>query len=85
MGNQTLFSGSTFVGLICSQVFDDFVLCCGKMDGEVVDDDDHYYLYDCYPLQFINDERVQANRTKRAEQWDASTKYLESKGKLKKQ
>jgi len=55
------------------------------MDGEVVDDDDHYYLYDCYPLQFINDERVQANRTKRAEQWDASTKYLESKGKLKKQ
>jgi hypothetical protein len=55
------------------------------MDGEVVDDDGHYYLYDCYPLQFINDERVQANRAKRAEQWDASTKYLDSKGKLKKQ
>ncbi len=83
LGDQTLFSGSTFVGLICSQFFDDLVLCRGKIDGEIVDNG-HYYLYDCYPPQFINDERVQANRAKRAPQWEIFTKYLESKGKLKK-
>ena len=82
LGGQTLFSGSTFVGLICSQFFDDLVLCCGKIDGGVVDDG-HYYLLDCYPPQFINDERVQANRAKRAEQWETFMKYLESKGKLR--
>ena len=79
-----LFSGgATHVSLICSQMFDDLVLCCGKIDGEVVDDG-HYYLYDCYPLQFINDERVQANREKNATHWETFTKYLESKGKLRK-
>ena len=83
LGDLTLFSGSTFVGLLCSQFFDDLVLCCGKIDGGVVDDG-HYYLYDCYPPQFIDDERVQANRAKRAEQWEIFTKYLESKGKLRK-
>ena len=83
LGDQILFAGSIFVGLICSQVFDDLVLCCGKIDDEVIDDS-HYYLYDCYPSQFINDERVQANRAKRAEQWETFTNYLESKGKLKK-
>ena len=84
IGGEYLFSGgATFVGLICSQMFDDLVLCCGKIDGEVIDDG-HYYLYDCYPLPFINDERVQANRIKRAAQWETFTKYLESKGKLKK-
>ena len=63
-------------------MFDDLVLCCGKIDGEVIDDG-HYYLYDCYPTQFINDERVQANIQKRAPQWETFTKYLDSKGKLK--
>jgi hypothetical protein len=54
------------------------------MDGEVIDDG-HYYLYDCYPNtpQFLNDELVKANRAKRAEQWETFTKYLESKGKLR--
>ena len=86
LGGEHLFSGgATHVGLICSQVFDDLVLCCGKMDGEVIDDG-HYYLYDCYPNtpQFLNDELVKANRAKRAAQWEIFTKYLESKGKLKK-
>lgn len=86
LGGEHLFSGgATHVGLICSQVFDDLVLCCGKMDGEVIDDG-HYYLYDCYPNtpQFLNDELVKANRAKRAAQWETFTKYLESKGKLKK-
>ena len=83
LGGEYLFSGgATFVGLICSQFFDDLVLCCGKMDGEVIDDG-HYYLYDCYPPQFIDDERVQANRLRRAPQWEAFTKYLGSKGKLR--
>jgi hypothetical protein len=44
----------------------------------------HYYLHDCYPLQFINDERVQANRERRAEQWAIFTQHLESRGKLRK-
>lgn len=84
LSGECLFSGgATHVALICSQMFDDLVLCCGKIDGEVIDDG-HYYLYDCYPPQFINDERVQANRIKRAEQWKSFTDYLESKGKLRK-
>jgi hypothetical protein len=83
LGGEYLFSGgATFVGLICSQMFDDLVLCCGKIDGEVIDDG-RYYLYDCYPTQFINDERVQANRLRRASQWEAFLNYLESKGKLR--
>lgn len=83
LGNSVLFTGSTFVGLECSQVFDDLVLCCGKLDGEVVDDG-KYYLYDCYPLQFIDDERVQASKAKRSSQWNTFLNYLESSGKLKK-
>lgn len=75
-------SRATFVGLICSQMFDDLVLCCGKMDGGVIDDG-HYYLYDCYPTQFIDDERVQANCLRRASQWEAFLNYLEGKGKLR--
>ena len=43
-----------------------------------------YYLHDCYPAQFINDERTQANIKKNAMQWETFTMYLESKGKLKK-
>ena len=85
LGDQTLFSGSTFVGLICSQVFNDLVLCCGKIeDGEVIDNN-RYYLYDCYPNtpQFLNDEHVKANRQRRAPQWEAFLKYLDSRGKLR--
>ena len=81
LGDATLFKGSTLVGLVCSQVFDDLVLCCGTIDGnEAVDG---YYLYDCYPAQYADDERVVANRASRAEQWKTFTKYLKDKGKLK--
>ena len=84
LGGEHLFSGgATCVSLICSQMFDDLVLCYGKIDGGVIDDG-HYYLYDCYPTQFIDDDRVKANRELRAPQWEAFLKYLESKGKLKK-
>jgi len=84
LGGEHLFSGGAIcVSLICSQVFDDLVLCCGKIDGEVIDDG-RYYLYDCYPLQFIDTDEVKANRLRRASQWEAFLKYLESKGKLRK-
>ncbi len=81
-GEHLFTGGATLVGLVCSQMFDDLVLCCGKIDGEVIDDG-HYYLYDCYPTQFVDDERVKANREHRAPQWETFLKYLESKGKLK--
>ena len=85
LGNDALFVVSSFVGLWDSRVFDNLVLCYGKMemDGEV-SLDDNYYLYDCYPLQIINTDAVKANREKNAAQWETFTKYLESKGKLKK-
>ena len=54
-----------------------------ETDGEV-SLDGNYYLYDCYPLQFIDTEAVKANREKNAAQWETFTKYLESKGKLRK-
>ena len=83
LDDDALFVVSTFVGLWDSRVFENLVLCYGKMDGEV-SLDGNYYLYDCYPLQFINEERVQANIKKNAEQWETFTKYLENKGKLRK-
>ena len=43
----------------------------------------HYYLHDCYPLQFIDTDEVKANILKNARQWELFTYYLESKGKLR--
>ena len=43
-----------------------------------------YYLYDCYPQQFVDEELTKTNRNRRAAQWEKFTKYLESKGKLRK-
>ena len=43
-----------------------------------------YYLYDCYPKQFIDDELTVQNKANRANQWEAFIKYLDSKGKLRK-
>ena len=86
LGDQTLFAGSTFVGLVCNEVFYDLVLCSGKIEDGKVIDCNRYYLYDCYPNTswFLNDEQVKANRAKRAGQWETFTRYLDSKGKLKK-
>ena len=75
--------GATYVGLICSQVFLDLVLCQGRIEGGQVIDD-CYYLQDCYPLECAGDEEVQNNRIRRAAQWEKFTKYLDSKGKLRK-
>ena len=81
MGDYPLFVVSSFVGIWDSRVFTDLVLCYGNLETIEMDG---YYLYDCYPLQFINDERVQANIKKNATQWETFTNYLESKGKLRK-
>ena len=84
LGNETLLSDITSVSLVCSQVFFDLVLCYGKIEnGEVTDG---YFLNDCYPTipEIMGDERVQANRERRAPQWEAFISYLKSKGKLRK-
>ena len=52
-------------------------------DAQELIDDGRYYLYDCYPTQFADDERVQANRLRRAPQWETFLKYLEGRGKLR--
>ena len=83
LGDDALFEVSSFVRLWDSRVFEDLVLCYGKIDGEV-SENGSYYLYDCYPLQFIDTDAVKANREKNAAQWEIFTKYLGSKGKLRK-
>ena len=82
LSDYFLFEISSFVGLWDSRIFDDLVLCYGKMNGEVLNDG-KYYLYDCYPIQFINEEQVQANIKKNAAQWEVFIKFLKSKGKLR--
>ena len=82
LGDHFLFEISSFVGLWDSRIFDNLVLCYGKMEGEILDDG-KYYLYDCYPIQFINEDNVQANIKKNAAQWEAFIQFLESKGKLR--
>ena len=82
LGESVLFEVSRFVADIDSRVFFDLVL-----HYSVIGDDEgnsRYYLHDCYPPQFINDERTQNNIAKRAPQWETFTKYLEIKDKLRK-
>ena len=82
LGENLLFEVSRFVSDLDSRIFTDLVLhysSAAEDEGTPC-----YYLHDCYPAQFINDERTQANIKKNAVQWETFTKYLESKGKLKK-
>ena len=81
LGDNVLFVVSSFVGDWDSRTFTDLVL-----HYDVITDphQGHYYLHDCYPSQFIDDEQTQANIKKRAPQWETFTNYLKSKGKLKK-
>ena len=83
LGENILFTVSRFVADIDSRIFDDLVLYYSTTDAS---DYEHgtYYLHDCYPLQFINEERVQNNIKKNAVQWKTFVNYLDSKGKLKK-
>ena len=82
LGENYLFEVSRFVSDIDSRTFYNLVLhysTIGEDEGNP-----RYYLHDCYPAQFINDERTQANIKKNAVQWETFTKYLETKGKLRK-
>ena len=81
LGDDALFVVSSFVGDWDSRIFTNLVL-----HYDVISDPNqgHYYLQDCYPLQFAETDEVKANREKNAAQWETFTKYLGSKGKLKK-
>lgn len=80
-GGDVLFVVSSFVSDFHSMIFTDLVL-----HYDVITDpgQGHYYLHDCYPLQFIDTDEVKANIKKRAGQWELFTNYLRSKGKLRK-
>ncbi len=85
LDGEPLFEGGcTHVGLICSQVFTDIVLCYGHIDDSCVIDPDHYYLLDCYPPQLADTDEVKANRERRAGEWARFVEYLDGKGKLRK-
>ena len=82
LGENFLFEVSRFVSDFDSRIFYDLVLHYSKIGED--EGNPRYYLHDCYPTQFINDERTQTNIKKNAAQWETFTKYLESIGKLKK-
>ena len=79
LGDDVLFVVSSFVGDWDSRIFTDLVLHYDVITGP---NQGHYYLQDCYPLQFADSDEVKANRMKNTTQWETFTKYLESKGKL---
>ena len=81
LGNDVVLKVSRFVGDWDSRTFKDLVLHYDVISNS---NQGHFYLQDCYPLQFINDEQVQANIKKNAEMWDAFVKYLEKIGIIKK-
>ena len=81
LGEDVLFEVSRFVSDIDSRVFTDLVLHYSTIGEDA--DNPRYYLHDCYPAQFIGDERTQANIKKNAVQWETFTKYLDGKGKLR--
>ena len=81
LGNDVVLKVSRFVGDWDSRTFKDLVLHYDVISNS---EQGHFYLQDSYPLQFINDEQVQANIKLNAKQWDAFIKYLEKIGKIKK-
>ena len=82
LGDDVLFEVSRFVSDFDSRVFTDLVLHYSTIGEDEANP--RYYLHDCYPPQFIDDERTQANIKKNATQWETFTKYLDCKGKLRK-
>ncbi len=84
LGDDVLFQVDNLVNPTFSRTYFDLVL---YYDWTWENDEKvgvGYYLYDCYPQQFVDEELTKNNRNKRAEQWKVFTEYLESKGKLKK-
>ena len=84
LGDDVLFQVDNLVNPTLSRTYFDLVL---YYDWTWENDEKvgvGYYLYDCYPQQFVDEELTKNNRNKRVEQWKAFTDYLESKGKLRK-
>ena len=84
LGDDVLFQVDNLVNPTLSRPYFDLVL---YYDWTWENDEKvgvGYYLYDCYPQQFVDEELTKNNRNKRVEQWKAFTDFLESKGKLKK-
>ena len=81
LGENVVLKVSRFVGDWDSRTFKDLVLHYDVISNS---EQGHFYLQDCYPLQFINDEQVQSNIKKNAEMWDAFVNYLEKIGKIRK-
>ena len=81
LDNNVVLKVSRFVGDWDSRIFKDLVLHYDVISNS---EQGHFYLQDCYPLQFINDEQVQANIKLNAKQLKAFVNYLESIGKIKK-
>ena len=81
LGENVVLKVSRFVGDWDSRTFKDLVLHFDVISNS---EQGHFYLQDCYPLQFINDEQVQSNIKKNAEMWDAFVNYLEKIGKIRK-
>ena len=84
LGDDVLFQVDNIVNPTFSRPYFDLVLYYDWMWENDEKVGVGYYLYDCYPQQFVDEELTKNNRNKRVEQWKAFTDYLESKGKLRK-
>lgn len=89
IGDYVLFDHIKVTNLLDSRGYTDLVLCHGSLEDWTGNGDLiwGYYLYDCYPLEYVyydsTKDFVAANREKRAGQWEIFISYLKSKGKLK--
>lgn len=89
IGDYLLFDHIKVTNLLDSRGYTDLVLCHGSLEDWTGNGDLiwGYYLYDCYPLEYVyydsTKDFVAANREKRAGQWEIFISYLKSKGKLK--
>ena len=84
LGDDILFQVENLVNPTFSRTYFDLVLYYEWMWENDEKVGVGYFLYDCYPQQFIDEELTKNNRNKRVQQWKAFTDYLDSKGKLKK-
>jgi len=84
LGDDILFQVDNLVTPTFSRTYFDLVLYYEWMWENDEKVGVGYFLYDCYPQQFIDEELTKNNRNKRVQQWKAFTDNLDSKGKLKK-
>lgn len=84
LGDDVLFQVDNLVNPTFSRTYFDLVLYYEWMWENDEKVGVGYYLYDCYPQQFVDEELTKDNCERRAPQWETFLKYLDSKGKLKK-